>query len=76
MTVNKKQGQAPAETKYRGNLYRLILTKEELKAIRIALQIDYETLSELLKDDPEWKHIQNVVEKAFSKVRELETESE
>lgn len=74
--MSKKQGQAPAEEKDRDSLYRLILTKEELKAVRNAMQIDFEIVSELLEDDPEWKHIHTVVEKAFFKVRELEAESE
>lgn len=72
MTVNKLQGQQPAEKKDSSNLYRLALTKEELGAVRLAMQIDYETVSELLKDDPEWEHTLAIVDVVLTKISQLE----
>ena len=76
MTVSKEQGQLPAEKKDSSNLYRLTLTKEELGAVRLAIQIDYEAVSELLKDDPEWEHTLAIVDVVLTKIRQLEKESD
>ena len=73
--MSTKQGQLPAEKKDSSNLYRLTLTKEELGAVRLAIQIDYEAVSELLKDDPEWEHTQAVIDVVLTKIRQLEMES-
>lgn len=73
--MSNKQGQLPAEKNDSSNLYRLILNKEELGAVRLAMQIDYEAVSELLKDDPEWERIQIVVHEVLTKIRQLEMES-
>lgn len=74
--MNKLQGQVPAEKKDSGNLYRLALTKEELGAVRLAIQIDYEAVSELLKDDPEWEHTLAIVDVVLTKIRQLVKESD
>ena len=74
--MSKQQGQLPAEQNDSNKLYRLTLNKEELEAVRTALQMDFETLSALLNDDPEWKQIHAIVVKVLAKVRELETERE
>lgn len=70
------QGQLPAEKNDSSKLYRLTLNKEELRAVCQALQIDFETLSELLKDDPEWEHAHVAVKQALAKVRELGADDE
>jgi hypothetical protein len=74
--VSKTQGQLAAGTKDSSKLYRLTLTKEEMRAVRQALQGDYETLSELLSDDPTWEQAYKAVEKVLSKIRESGAESE
>lgn len=48
--MNKQQGHLPADKNDGSKLYRLTLTKEELGAVHLAMQIDFETLSELLRD--------------------------
>lgn len=74
--MNKKQGHLPADKNDSSSLYRLTLTKEELGAVRLAMQIDYEALSELLTDDPEWEPAHALVDKVLSRIRQLETESD
>lgn len=74
--MSKQQGQLPAENKDSTKLYRLTLNKEELKAVHTALQIDFETLSELLNDDPEWEHIHAVADKVLAKISKLGAERE
>ncbi len=74
--MSKQQGQLPAEQKDSSKVYRLTLTKEELGAVRLAIQIDYEAVSELLKDDPEWEHTLSIVDVVLTKIRQLEAESD
>jgi hypothetical protein len=70
--VNKQQGHLPADKNDGSKLYRLTLTKEELGAVHLAMQIDFETLSELLRDDTEWERVHTVVVEVLDKIRELE----
>lgn len=71
--MNSTQGQVPAETKDRNNnLFGLTLTKEELGAVRLAMQLDYESLMELQSHDPDWGHQQSVAGSVLYKIRLLD----
>ena len=73
MTVNKKQGQAPTKDKDGStHLYGLSLNKEELSTVHSAIQIDYETLTELAKEDRDWLPNLRLVNSVLNKVRKLE----
>lgn len=73
MTVKNTQGQLPAEKKDRNhNLFGLTLTKEELGAVRLAMQLDYESLMELQSHDTDWGHQQSVAGSVLYKIRLLD----
>lgn len=68
--MTKKQ--SAAGTKRKINLFGLTLTKEELGAVRSAMQADYESLSELSSHDPEWGQNLSIAGSVLYKIRLLD----
>ena len=71
--MNTQKGQVPAEDKDKNNnLFGLTLTKEELEALRFAMQMDYGILQELSSHDLEWGHKQAIAGSVLYKISRLD----
>ncbi len=69
MNMNINKGQAEIQNEQ--CLYRLILTKRELEALKSALRIEYTGLTELLKEDPDWGIERALVGSVLNKTQQL-----
>lgn len=58
-------------TNEQGQALSLKLTSEELKAVRFALELDYETVADIKATEPEWVQDRTIIEGVLDKVNDL-----